>query len=183
MLIGYARSTNDQQAGLEAQAAALKVEGCGKLFQERVSSAAQRDQLEAALDFARKGDTLVITKMDRLARSTRHLLSIVRGLEKKGVAFRIVDFKGHRVDTHSPQGKQVLTMFEAFGQFERELTLERQRDGIAKAKAEGRYKGRAPTARAKADEVKALLADGVGPSEVARLLGIGRTSVYRVLHE
>jgi DNA invertase Pin-like site-specific DNA recombinase len=181
MLIGYARtSTVEQLAGLEAQVAALKREGCKKLFQERISSVAQRAQLEAALDFAREGDTFVVTKMDRLARSTQHLLEIVQGLEKKGVALRILDFKGDKVDTHSPQGKLILTMFAAFAQFERELMLERQRDGIAKAKAEGRYKGRKPTAMAKADQVKALLADGVGPSEIARRLGIGRTSVHRI---
>ena len=143
---------------------------------------AQRDQLEAALEFARDGDTFVVTKMDRLARSTQHLLEIVQGLENNGVALRILDFKGDKVDTHSPQGKLILTMFAAFAQFERELMLERQRDGIARAKPEGRYRGRKPTAMAKADEVKALAADGVGPSEIARRLGIGRTSVHRVLH-
>jgi DNA invertase Pin-like site-specific DNA recombinase len=118
--------------------------------------------------------------MDRLARSTQHLLEIVQGLEKKDVALRILDFKGDKVDTHSPQGRPILNMFAAFAQFERELMLERQRDGIAKAKAEGRYKGRKPTAMAKADEVKALVAEGVGPSEIARRLGIGRTSVHRI---
>jgi DNA invertase Pin-like site-specific DNA recombinase len=149
MLIGYARtSTTDQIAGLEAQVAALKVEGCGKLFQERVSSVAQREELEAALRHARKGDTLVITKMDRLAHSTQHLLEIVQGLEKKGVALRLLDFQGHKVDTHSPQGKQVLAMFEAFAQFERELTLERQRDGpgpVGATRAESRSRWRRPT--------------------------------------
>jgi DNA invertase Pin-like site-specific DNA recombinase len=184
MLIGYARtSTEEQLAGLEAQVAALNEEGCTKkIFQERVSSMAQRDQLEAALEFAREGDTLVVTKMDRLARSTQHLLEIVENLEAKGVALRILDFKGDKVDTNSPQGKLILTMFAAFAQFERELVLERQRAGIAKAKAEGLHKGRKPTALAKAGEVKALAADGVGPSEIARRLAIGRTSVYRVLH-
>ena len=183
MLIGYARTSNeDQLAGLEGQVAALKAEGCEKLFQERVSSAAQRDQLEVALDWAREGDTFVVTTMDRLARSAQHLLEIVEGLERKGVAFRLLDFDGHRVDTHSRQGKLLLTMFAAFAQFEREAMLERQRDGIAKGKAEGRCKGRKPTAMAKADEVRALVADGVGPSEIARKLGIGRTSVHRALH-
>lgn len=182
MLVGYARtSTEEQTACLEAQVTSLKGEGCTKLFQGRVSSVAQRDQLEAALDFVRDGDTLVVTKMDRLARSTQHLLEIVEGLETKGVALRILDFKGDRVDTHSPQGKLILTMFAAFAQFERELMLERQRHGIAKAKAEGRYKGRKPTARAQADQVKALVADGVGPSEIARRLEIGRSSVHRIL--
>ncbi|SDR08990.1 Site-specific DNA recombinase [Rhizobiales bacterium GAS113] len=183
MLIGYARtSTEEQLAGMEAQVAALSAEGCTKLFQERVSSVAQRNQLEAALEFARDGDTFVVTKMDRLARSTQHLLEIVEGLERKRVALRILDFKGDRVDTHSAQGKLILTMFAAFAQFERELMLERQRAGIAKAKAEGKYKGRKPTAMAKADQVKALAADGVGPSEIARRLSIGRTSVHRMLH-
>jgi DNA invertase Pin-like site-specific DNA recombinase len=88
----------------------------------------------------------------------------------------------HRVDTHSRQGRLLLTMFAAFAQFERDATLERQRDGIAEAEAEGRRKGRRPTAMARADEVRALAADGVGPSEIARTLGIGRTSVYRALH-
>ena len=101
--------------------------------------------------------------MDRLARSAEHLLEIVEGLERKGVAVRILDFDGHKVDTHSRQGRLLLTMFAAFAQFEREATLERQPDGIAKAAAEGRRKGRKPTAMAKADEVKALAADGVGP--------------------
>ncbi|SEE86627.1 Site-specific DNA recombinase [Rhizobiales bacterium GAS191] len=182
MLIGYARtSTEEQLAGLEAQVAVLKAEGCEKLFRERVSSVAERDQLEAALDLARDGDTLVVTTMDRPARSAQHLLEIVEGLERNGVAFRLLDFEGHKVDTHSRQGQLVLTMFAAFARFEREAMLERQRDGIAKAKAEGRHRGRKPTAMAKADEAKALAAGGVGPSEIARKLGIGRTSVYRVL--
>jgi DNA invertase Pin-like site-specific DNA recombinase len=121
--------------------------------------------------------------MDRLARSTQHLLEIVEKLEKKGVALRILDFKGDKVDTHSAQGKLILTMFAAFAQFERELMLERQRAGIAKAKGEGKYKGRKPTAQAKADQVKALHAQGVGPSEISRRLEIGRTSVHRIFKE
>ena len=182
MLIGYARtSTEDQLAGLDAQVAALKAEGCEKLFRERVSAAAQREQLEVALAWAREGDTLVVTTMDRLARSAQHLLEIVEGLERKRVALRLLDFEGHKVDTNSRQGKLVLTMFAAFAHFEREVTLERQQEGTAKANVESR-KGRKPTAMAKADEVKALAADGVGPSEIARKLGIGRTSVHRVLH-
>ena len=100
--------------------------------------------------------------MDRLARSAQHLLEIVEGLERKGVALRLLDFKGHRVDTHSRQGRLLLTMFAAFAQFERELMLERQPDGKSEAEADGRRKGRKPTAMAKADEVGALAAGGVG---------------------
>jgi DNA invertase Pin-like site-specific DNA recombinase len=126
-------SIEDQLAVVDAQVAAFEAEGCEKLFQERLSAAAQREQLEVALVWAREGDTLVVTTMDRLARSNQHLLEIVEGLERKGVALRLLDFKGHGVDTHSRQGKLVLTMFAAFAQFERELMLERQPDGIAKA--------------------------------------------------
>ena len=183
MLIGYARtSTDDQLTSLEAQVAALVDAGCEKMFQERVSSVAQRDQLKAALDCTRKGDTFLVTTMDRLACSAQHLSQIVKGLERKGVALRLLDFEGHKIDTHSRQGDLVLTMFEAFARFEHESLLEPPADGIVKAKAEGRCKGRKPTAMAKAAEVKALASAGVGPSEIARRLGIGRTSVYRVLH-
>ncbi len=182
MLIGYARtSTSDQEAGLEAQKRDLIATGCKKVFEEMVSSVGQRDQLDHALDYARADDTLVVTKLDRLARSTRHLLEIVQLLEHKGVALRILDFGGEPVNTSGPTGKLLLTVFAAFAQFEREMMLERQREGIAKAKAAGKYKGRKPTALAKATEVKDLRADGVGGTEIARRLGIGRASVYRIL--
>ncbi len=182
MLIGYARtSTSDQDAGLEAQKRDLAATGCKKVFEEMVSSVGQRDQLDHALDYAREDDTLVVTKLDRLARSTRHLLEIVQLLEHKGVALRILDFGGEPVNTSGPTGKLLLTVFAAFAQFEREMMLERQREGIAKAKAAGKYKGRKPTALAKATEVKALRDEGVGGTEIARRLGIGRASVYRIL--
>lgn len=182
MLVGYARtSTSDQDAGLEAQRRDLDATGCKKVFEEQASSVAQRDQLDLALDYVREGDTLVVTKLDRLARSTGHLLEIVQLLERNGVALRILDFGGDSVNTSGPTGKLLLTVFAAFAQFEREMMLERQRDGIAKAKAAGKYKGRKPTARAKADEVRALRAEGVGGTEIAKRLGIGRASVYRIL--
>ena len=146
-----------------------------------MSSIGERAALDAALEFVREGDTLVVTKIDRLARSTGHLLEIVRLLEEKGVALRILDFGGEAVNTSGPTGKLLLTVFAAFAQFEREMMLERQREGIAKAKAAGKCKGRAPTARVKAPEVKRLREAGVGASEIARKLGIGRASVYRIL--
>lgn len=184
MLIGYARvSTVDQVAGLEAQERDLRATGCTKLMMERVSSVAQRDQLAAALDFAREGDTLVVTRLDRLARSTADLLDIIGKLERKGVALRILDFGGQAVDTKSPSGKLIVTMFGAFAQFERELLLQRQREGIQKAQAEGKYKGRAPTARRKSPEVLELRRSGLGASEIAARLSIGRSSVYRLLAE
>jgi DNA invertase Pin-like site-specific DNA recombinase len=181
MLIGYARtSTLDQKASIEAQERDLKTAGCGKLFTEQVSSVdvAQREQLAQALDFAREGDTLVVTKLDRLARSVAHMVEIMKLLDGKGAYLRIL---GLNIDTSTSTGKLMLNMLGAIAQFERELMLERQREGIAKAKAEGKYKGRKPTARAKENEILQLKAEGIGPAEIARRLGIGRASVYRVL--
>lgn len=184
MLIGYARvSTTDQVAGLEDQQRALGATGCNKLFSEQVSSVAQRDQLVAALDFVRDGDTLVVTRLDRLARSTADLLGIVATLEAKQVGLRICDFGGTLVDSKSPTGRMLLTMFAAVAEFERAIMLERQRTGIAKAKKEGRYGGRAPTARRQSARVIELRASGIGPSAIAVTLSISRASVYRILGE
>lgn len=184
MLVGYCRtSTAEQVAGLEAQRAQLAELPCSKLFVEQVSSMADRPQLSAALDFVREGDSLVVTKLDRLARSTTDLLNIVQRLDSKGVALRILDFGGSAVDTQSPSGRFLLTMFGAMAQFEREIMLQRQREGIAAAKALGKYKGRKPTAREKATEVRRLHSANIGPTEIAKRLGIGRASVYRILSE
>lgn len=185
MLVGYARvSTADQVAGLEAQERDLLATGCTeKLFMERVSSVAQRDQLSAALDYVREGDTLVVTRLDRLARSTADLLSIIATLEAKSVSLRILDFGGEAVDTRSPAGRLVVTMFGAVAQFERELARLRAKEGIAKAKADGKYKGRAPTAQRKAPQVRELRQSGLGASEIAARLAISRSSVFRILSE
>jgi DNA invertase Pin-like site-specific DNA recombinase len=183
MLIGYGRtSTTDQEAGLEAQEAALRAAGADKLFIEQVSSVGKRQQLEAALDYVREGDTLVVTKLDRLARSVADLLTIVARLEAKKVGLRVLAMSGSQsLDTGTAIGKLMLAVIGAVGQFEREMMLERQKDGIAKAQREGRYKGRAPTARRKAAEIIRLKEEGVRPSDIASSLGIGRASVYRVL--
>jgi DNA invertase Pin-like site-specific DNA recombinase len=167
--------------GLESQARDLKAAGCEKLFAERVSSVAHRDRLEAALDFVREGDTLVVTKPDRLARSTADLLAIITRLEAKGVALIVLSMGGQRVDTRTATGKLMLTMLGAIATFERDLMIERQREGIAKAKAEGKYKGRIPTARRKASDVQQMLAQGLAPTEIGRRLGISRASVYRIV--
>ena len=185
MLIGYGRtSTIEQVAGLEAQVRDLRAHGCAdKIFEEQVSSVAHRAQLDAALDFVREGDAFVVTRLDRLARSTSDLLRIVALLDAKGVALRILDFGGTAVDTQSPSGKLMLTIFAALAQFERELMLCRQREGIERAKKAGRYRGRAPTARAKAGAMHTLLDAGKQPTEIARELGVSRASVYRILAE
>jgi DNA invertase Pin-like site-specific DNA recombinase len=179
MLVGYARaSTIDQEAGFQAQMKALTAAACEKVFSEQVSSVAHRPQLEAALDYLRDGDVLVITKLDRLARSVAHLVAIEERLELKGVALRVLD---QAIDTSTPTGRLMFNMLGSIAQFERELMLERQREGIARAKAEGKYKGRKPTAKAKTAEIKRLIADGIGPTAVAKQLGISRASVYRFI--
>lgn len=184
MLVGYARtSTIEQEAGLEAQVRDLTALGCGKVFSERVSTAGERPQLDAALSYVREGDILVVTKPDRLARSVADLLIIIAGLEAKEVALRVLSMGGSQVDTSTPTGRLMLTMLGAVAEFERALMLERQREGIAKAKAEGRYRGRAPTVRRQAQEILRMRADGTRPADIARQLGIARSSVYRVLEK
>ena len=179
MRIAYARvSTFEQQAGLEAQLRDLRAAGCEKIFHEQVSSVEKRPQLEACLDFVREGDTLVVTKLDRLARSTQHLLQIADRVKLKGAALHVLNLGA---DTGTATGKLMFTVIGAIATFEREMMLERQREGIAKAKAEGKYRGRKPTARARAAEIATLRADGVRPVDIARRLGIGRASVYRIL--
>lgn len=182
MIVGYARtSTAEQNAGLDAQLRDLDATGCTKIFSEQISSVAHRNQLEQALEFVREGDCLVVTKLDRLARSTGHLLSIVEQLDRQGVALRILDFGGGVVDTKSPSGKMLITVFGAMAEFERSIMLVRQREGIAAAKAAGKYKGRAPTAKQKTQEVLYLHKAGVGASEIALRIKISRASVYRIL--
>jgi DNA invertase Pin-like site-specific DNA recombinase len=168
----------EQQAGLEAQIRELKVAGVEKIFTEQVSAIGKRPQLDAALEFIREGDTLIVTKLDRLARSTQHLLEIADRVKAKGADLSILNLGA---DTSTATGKLIFTIIGAVGAFERELMLERQREGVARAKAEGKYKGRKPTARARAAEVKSLKAEGVRPGEIARRLGIGRASVYRII--
>jgi DNA invertase Pin-like site-specific DNA recombinase len=183
MLVAYGRtSTCDQQAGIEAQQRDLLAAGCEKLFVEQVSSVAKRPQLEAALDFVREGDTLIVTKLDRLARSVADLLTIVGRLEAKKVHLRVLAMSGGQaLDSSSAMGRLMLSVVGAVAEFERSMMLERQREGIAKAQREGRYKGRAPTARRKSVEIIRLKSEGVKPSEIAKRLGVGRASVYRVL--
>lgn len=182
MLVGYCRtSTIEQVAGLEAQERDLLATGCTKLFLEQVSSVVVRSQLAAALEFVRDGDALVVTRLDRLARSTTDLLALVALLERKRVSLRVLDFGGQPIDTSSPSGRLILTMFGAMAEFERALIIARQKEGIAKAKLEGRYRGRVPTARAKAHDVRSLAQSGMGASAIAAKLSISRASVYRIL--
>ena len=178
MNIGYARTSSiEQAAGLDAQRRELTVAGCQEIFVEQVSSVQRRDELEKALRFIRKGDTLVVTKLDRLARSVPDLVRIMERIEEKSASLRILAMN---LDTDSPTGRLLINLVGSVAQFEREIMLERQREGIGKAQSEGRYKGRQPTARAKANEVLALRRKGIGGSEIAETVGISRASVYRI---
>lgn len=181
-LIGYARtSTVDQKAGLEAQLRDLYAAGCLRIFQEELSSVAtKRPELDRCLDYAREGDTLVVTKLDRLARSVADLVALTERLRGKGVGLRILAMN---LDTDTPTGKLMLNLLGSIAEFERELMLERQKEGIAKAKAAGKYKGRVPTARRKAADVIRLRAEGKTADAIAAELGIGRASVFRILRD
>jgi DNA invertase Pin-like site-specific DNA recombinase len=179
MKVGYARtSTIEQVAGLEAQIRDLNAAGCEKIFEEQLSSVdSNRVQLEAAMDYAREGDAFVVTKLDRLARSVRGFLDLHARLEVKGVSLTILAMG---MDTATPAGRLMLNIFASVAQFEREIMLERQREGIAKAAAEGKYKGREPIARQHASEIMQALKEGRGASSIAQEFGISRKSVYNV---
>lgn len=179
MNIGYARtSTVEQEAGFAAQLRELEKCGCEKVFREQVSSVAQRDQLNAAIEFAREGDTFVVTKLDRLARSIADLLQILARLEKKCVEVQILNLG---LDTRTPTGKLILTVLGGIAQFEREMMLERQREGIAKAKKENKYKGRKPIPSEKRAAILRLTNEGATKAAIAKQLGIGQATVYREL--
>ncbi|MBV8592110.1 MAG: recombinase family protein [Acetobacteraceae bacterium] len=179
MKIGYARtSTLAQIAGLDAQRRDLEAAGCDRIFREQISSVGARAQLDQALDYLRDGDALVVTKLDRLARSTAHLLAIADKVKQKGAALVVLNLG---MDTATPTGKLLFTVIGAIAAFEREMMLERQAEGIAAAKAAGKYKGRKPTARKQAAAARELAAQGVEKTEIARRLGISRASVYRNL--
>src|SRR6202011_3637787 len=178
-IIGYARvSTTDQDLGI--QEAALKAAGCEVIRSEKRSgtSTAGRTELQTVLDFLRPGDVLTVTRIDRLARSIGDLQDIVRAVKAKGASLKATE---QPIDTTSAAGKAFLDMLGVFAEFETNLRKERQLEGIAKAKAAGVYKGRKPSVDAA--HVRALKQEGMGPSAIAKTLGIGRASVYRALGE
>ncbi|EPY02310.1 recombinase family protein [Magnetospirillum fulvum] len=177
--IGYARvSTTDQDTGI--QVAALRAAGCEVVREEKASgtSTEGRTELQTILEFLRPGDVLTVTRIDRLARSIADLQTIVRTIREKGAALACTE---QPVDTSTAAGKAFLDMLGVFAEFETNLRRERQMEGIAKAKAAGVYKGRKPTIDPK--EVRALRSQGLGATEIAKRLGIGRASVYRVLEQ
>jgi DNA invertase Pin-like site-specific DNA recombinase len=176
-VIGYARvSTTDQD--LAIQEAALRAAGCDVVRAEKRSGSSTegRTELQTVLEFLRKGDVLMVTRIDRLARSIGDLQDIVRALKAKGAALKATE---QPIDTSTAAGKAFLDMLGVFAEFETNLRRERQLEGIAKAKAAGVYRGRKPSIDPAT--VVSLKAQGVGASEIAERLKIGRASVYRVL--
>lgn len=180
---GYARtSTVEQVAGLADQVAQLKAAGCTDqtIYHEKISSVKMADRVEFAkvLGKLTKGDVLAFTTLSRVARSMIHMIEIEATVAAAGASIRILDMA---VDTSTPQGRLTFNLFGAIAQFERENMLERQKVGIAAAKAEGKYTGRAPTAQAKAAKVLAMHAKGVAKQDIAAACDIGVASVYRIL--
>jgi len=177
MKYGYARVSSSGQ-DLTIQVEALTKAGCETIRQEKVSgtSVQGRDELNTLLDFLREGDELVVTRVDRLARSIRDLQNIVYDLDKKGVVLSATE---QPIQTNTSAGKCFLDMLGVFSEFETNLRKERQMEGIAKAKERGVYKGRKPSVDV--EQVKALKESGLGASAIAKEMGIGRASVYRAL--
>jgi len=178
-LVGYARVSSKEQ-DCELQVEALTMEGCDEIYAEKRSGTSTVDRVELTncLNYLRKGDTLVVTRIDRLARSLRDLQNLVYDLKTKGIAFKAIE---QPIDTKSAAGKAFLDMLGVFAEFETNIRKERQLEGVAKAKADGRYKGRKPTAQAKARQVHELTAKGMTRQAVANELDIGVASVYRIL--
>jgi DNA invertase Pin-like site-specific DNA recombinase len=182
MLIGYARtSTTDQQASFDVQLVELEAYGCERTLKEQVSAVASRGELVRAIDMLREGDKLVVTKLDRLARNVMHMGELLQQIETKGAGLVILSLGSETVDTTTATGKLILNIMVSVAQFEREMMKERQVEGIKRAKDEGKYKGRVPTAMRQADKVKSLVEAGVQRLQVQEQLGISKASYYRCL--
>ncbi|MBB3997153.1 recombinase family protein [Aureimonas pseudogalii] len=178
-LYGYARvSTSDQDLAIQEEA--LRAAGCTVVRSEKKTGTTTkgRDALQTLIDFAHEGDTIVVTRIDRLARSIADLAAIVRTLEAQGIALRATE---QPVDTATAAGRAFLQMLGVFAEFETAIRRERQMEGIARAKAEGVYKGRKPSIDVA--RVREMMAAGAGATEIARSLGIGRASVYRLMQK
>ena len=178
--VGYARVSSSSQ-NLDLQIEQLADAGCEKVFSEKITGTSRDDRraLVDCLDWVREGDTLVVTRLDRLARSGRDLHDIIAQLSAKRVGFRCV--QQGAVDTTTSMGKLILGILGAVAEFETDIRKERQREGIERAKAAGVYKGRKPTVDV--EQVHSLRNQGFGATKIASKLGIARASVYRALED
>lgn len=181
-LIGYARtSTVDQDAGLEEQHRNLAAARCDRIYSEKVSSMVVRKQLDLAIEDLQPGDALMVTKPDRLARSTIQLLTIEADLAKRGCGLVVLSMQLDTRKGVSSTGKLMLHVLAAVAEFERAVMLERQKVGIAKARADGTKFGRRPTARLSADSVIRLRSEGLQQTEIAARCNISLKSVSRIV--
>jgi len=178
-VVGYARVSSAGQS-LEVQVEQLEAVPCDRIFAEKKSgtSTDNRDALKEMMRYVRDGDVLVVTRLDRLARSLTDLSKIIDELGAKGVGFRCL--QQGAVDTTKPEGRLMLQLLGSFAEFEAAIRRDRQMEGIEKAKAEGRYKGRPRSING--EEIRALLSAGLGATAVAKQLGVGRASVYRYVN-
>ena len=181
MNYGYARVSTSEQ-DLTIQIEALEKAGCDTIRQEKESGSSMqgRNELATLLEFMREGDTLVVTRIDRLARSMRDLQNIVHDLKQRGVHLQATE---QPIDTGTSAGKAFLDMLGVFAEFETNLRRERQMEGIQKAIERGVYKKRKRKPSIDAMRVREMRQEGVRPTDIARELGVGRTSVYRVLNK
>lgn len=173
---GYARVSTDDQ-DLTIQREALQAAGCGIIREEKASGKSRdgRAELETLMQFIREGDTLIVTKLDRLARNTLDMLSIIQELGDRGVGFR--SLAEPWADTTSPAGKLMLTVMAGVAEFERARIKERQREGIKRAKANGVYKG--GTVKHDPEAIRAMVSAGKSKAAVARELGCSVMTVHR----
>lgn len=166
---------------MAAQLELLHKAGCQEIFKEKLSgSTMERPELRKLLAYIRKGDTVTVTKLDRLARSTKDLLNIAEEIKKKGADFEVLNIN---LDTKSPTGQLMLTMLAAIAEFEKGIMLERQREGIDIAKEDGKYKGRKPIAETQLQQVKTLVEGGLSVSKAVSEVGIGRRTYYKAIEE
>ncbi|MDN6352834.1 recombinase family protein [Corynebacterium sp.] len=182
-IVGYARVSSPEQ-NLERQTSRLTDAGAQKLFTDTVSgSTRDRPGLDAALEYLRAGDTLLVASMDRLARSLVDLHTLVDELTTNGITVTFLQEGQSYSANPSPTGKLLLGMLGAVAEFERSIIRERQAEGIARAKARGVYKGRKPVPGEKIEQARKLISQGVPKARVARDLGISRSSLYKHLGE
>jgi len=178
---GYARvSTLDQSTSIQRET--LEAAKCDRIFEENASGTTRegRSELSLVLEVLREGDTLVVTRIDRLARSLKDLQDIVHDFKSRGIHLEATE---QPVDTKTAAGKAFLDMLGVFAEFETNLRKERQLEGIAKAKAKGVYKGRAPLSDEKKAKVKRMYSDGIKPAQIVRETGVGKTSVFKIIRE
>tara|TARA_Y100000310_G_scaffold152483_1_gene151965 strand:+ start:10706 stop:11272 length:567 start_codon:yes stop_codon:yes gene_type:complete len=180
LIFGYARvSTVDQN--LDNQLEKLNNVGCDRIYSEKVSGKdTNRPEFQKLMDHVREGDTIAVWKIDRIARNLKDLLTIVEELKERGVTLKILS---QNIDTTTPQGKMFLSMLGMFAEFERDLLLERQREGIAIAKEKGKYKGRKGVDPALKEQVIEQYNNGVKPKAIIEQTGLGRSTVFKIIKE